>query len=259
MVTPAIAVVRRPGPRLADGLVTHIERTPIDLNLAFRQWEGYVEVFSDRGWTIVEAPPVDDCADAVFIEDTAVVFGRHAVLCRLGAPEREPETTHVDGTLTGLGLDVVHLGDGTLDGGDVLKVGATVYVGRGGRTNTAGIAALRSLAEPWGYSVVAVPTTRVLHLKSAVTALPDGTIVGYPPDVDDPHAFPAFLGVPEPDGSHVVVLDDDTVLMASSAPRTAEIFRERGLDVVTVDISEFIRLEGCVTCLSVRVRNTGAQ
>jgi dimethylargininase len=99
-----------------------------------------------------------------------------------------------------------------------------------------------------------VPLTRVLHLKSAVTALPDGTVIGYGPLVDDASAFAAFLAVPEEGGAHVVVLDDQTVLMSAHAPRTARLLVGRGLTVVPVDISEFEKLEGCVTCLSVRVR-----
>ncbi|MFC6343579.1 N(G),N(G)-dimethylarginine dimethylaminohydrolase, partial [Nocardioides hankookensis] len=94
----------------------------------------------------------------------------------------------------------------------------------------------------------------VLHLKSAVTALPDGTVVGFAPLVDDPEAWDAFLPVPEEGGSHVVVLDGSSVLMATSAPLTRALFEERGLRVVAVDISEFEKLEGCVTCLSVRLR-----
>lgn len=99
-----------------------------------------------------------------------------------------------------------------------------------------------------------VPVTRVLHLKSAVTALPDGTVIGFEEYVDDPAVFDTFLAVPEPGGSHVVLLGGDRVLMSSAAPATAEAFRRRGHDVVAVDISEFEKLEGCVTCLSVRVR-----
>jgi dimethylargininase len=99
-----------------------------------------------------------------------------------------------------------------------------------------------------------VPVSKVLHLKSAVTALPDGTVVGYPPLVDDPSVWPTFLSVPEEGGAHVVLLDDETVLMSTSAPRSKELFESRGLRVVAVDISEFEKLEGCVTCLSVRLR-----
>jgi dimethylargininase len=104
--------------------------------------------------------------------------------------------------------------------------------------------------------VVPVPLTKVLHLKSAVTALPDGTVVGYEPLVDDPTVWDSFLPVPEESGSHVVLLGGDTVLMAADAPRSRELFEARGLEVVAVDISEFIKLEGCVTCLSVRLRHT---
>ena len=102
--------------------------------------------------------------------------------------------------------------------------------------------------------MVGVAVARVLHLKSAVTALPDGTVIGYEPLVDDSSVWPAFLPVPEEPGAHVVVLDDSSVLMATSAPRTRAAFEDRGLRVVAVDISEFERLEGCVTCLSVRLR-----
>ena len=97
--------------------------------------------------------------------------------------------------------------------------------------------------------------TKVLHLKSAVTALPDGTIVGYEPLVDDPSLFDAFLAVPEEHGTAVVVLDDATVLMSADAPGTGRALpRTVGLEVLTAPVTEFEKLEGCVTCLSVRVR-----
>jgi dimethylargininase len=102
--------------------------------------------------------------------------------------------------------------------------------------------------------VVAVPLTKALHLKSAVTALPDGTVVGWEPVVDDPSVWSSFLAVPEEPGSHVVLLDEATVLMSAGAPRTRALYEERGLRVVAVDITEFEKLEGCVTCLSVRLR-----
>ena len=139
----------------------------------------------------------------------------------------------------------------TLDGGDVLKIGDRWYVGVGDRS-TAG--ACKQLATYFDVDVVPVPITKALHLKSAVTALPDGTVIGYPPVVDDPAVFDTFLAVPEESGSHVVVVDDDTVLMATSAPMTAQMLQERGLRTVQVDIGEFEKLEGCVTCLSVRIR-----
>ena len=143
---------------------------------------------------------------------------------------------------------------GTLDGGDVLKVGRTVYVGASSRTNAGGIAQLRHLLEPRGWTVVEIPVTKVLHLKSGVTALPDGTIVGYQPLLDDTSLFPSFLSVPEAHGCAVVVLDPTTVIMSADAPQTSVLLQERGLTVVTTPVTEFEKLEGCVTCLSVRIR-----
>jgi len=124
----------------------------------------------------------------------------------------------------------------TLDGGDVLRTGGTAYVGLGGRTNGAGVHALAALLGPYGVRVQAVPVTRALHLKSACTALPDGTVVGWPAVVDDRDAFPAYEDVPEEAGAHVVRLGPDHLLMAASAPRSAEAFRARGYTVTEVDI-----------------------
>jgi len=194
--------------------------------------------------------PADDCPDAVFVEDPVVVYGRTAVIARSGAVQRRAETAGVEAALAGYDIRRIEA-PGTLDGGDVLKVGDTIYVGRGGRTNDDGI---RQLTDHLRTNVIPVPVTKVLHLKSAVTALPDGTVIGYPPLLDDPAVFPNFLPVPEEGGSHVVLLGGDTVLMAAGAPETAALLAARGLRPVTVDISEFEKLEGCVTCLSVRLR-----
>ena len=249
------ALVRRPGPLLSEGLVTHITRQAVDVALAATQWEAYASALRNAAWDVVEVPPADDCPDAVFIEDPVVVFGTLAVLCRSGAPSRRPETDAVGPLLAELGCTVARIREpGTIDGGDVLKVGTTAYVGLTDRTNAEGIRQLAAFVGPVGFDVVAVPTTKVLHLKSAVTALPDGTVIGYPPVVDDPASFPAFLPVPEEAGSHVVILGDDLLLISAAAPRTAELLAARGYTPVAVDISEFEKLEGCVTCLSVRLR-----
>jgi dimethylargininase len=249
------ALVRRPGPRLAEGLLTHLDRSPVDVDLAQRQWAAYVAALEAEGWETVEVPVADDCPDAVFVEDTVVVYGDLAVITRPGAVERRPETAATEEVLRGLGFRIARIEPpGTLDGGDVLKHGGTVWVGLGGRTDRHGAEQLAAHLAPLGARVVPVPVTRVLHLKSAVTALPDGTVVGHEPLVDDPAVWDPFLPVPEEPGAHVVLLGGDTVLMAADAPRTRTLFEQRGLRVVTVDISEFEKLEGCVTCLSVRLR-----
>ncbi|TCM38154.1 dimethylargininase [Kribbella sp. VKM Ac-2568] len=249
------ALIRRPSPRLAEGLITHIERVPVDVELAAQQWQQYVDALAEAGWTCVEVPPLDDCPDGVFVEDTMVVFRDLAVIARAGANERRPEAADAERAVAAQGYRIANIAEpGTLDGGDILKIGSTVYAGLGGRTNQAGIDQLRGFLEPLGAEVIAVPVRKVLHLKSAVTALPDGTVIGYEPLTDDPGAFPKFLAVPEEAGAHVVLLGEGRLLMAASAPQSAELFRELGYTPVVVDVSEFEKLEGCVTCLSVRLR-----
>ncbi|MER7490084.1 dimethylargininase [Streptomyces sp. NPDC126497] len=249
------ALVRRPSPCLAEGLVAHVEREGVDVGRAVEQWEAYAEALRAHGWETVEVDPADDCPGSVFVEDTVVMFRNVALIARSGAESRRAETPGVEEAVASLGCSVNWVWEpGTLDGGDVLKVGDTVYVGRGGRTDAAGVRQVRAAFEPLGARVVTVPVTKVLHLKTAVTALPDGTVVGYVPHVDAPSLFPRFLPMPEPTGAHVVLLGEDRLLMAASAPRTAELFADLGHEPVPVDIGEFEKLEGCVTCLSVRLR-----
>jgi dimethylargininase len=248
-------LVRTPSPRLAEGEITHIDRTPIDFDLAEDQWDAYVSALANEGWDTVEVDAAPDHPDSVFVEDAIVVFGSTAVITSPGAESRRGEIEAVERAARSLRLRIERIqSPGLLDGGDVLKVGSTVYVGRGGRTNAEGIRQLRAITANLGYTVVAVPMTKALHLKTAVTALPDGTVIGYLPLIDDVSVFDRFLAVPEAHGTAVVVLAPDAVLMSSAAPATAELIRELGYRVETVDISEFERMEGCVTCLSVRVR-----
>ena len=109
--------------------MTHQERVPVDLDLALAQWDGYVAALHDAGWETIDVPPADDCPDSVFVEDTVVMYGDRAVITRPGADERKPETAATAAVLRGLGYDVVEIeAPGTLDGGDVLKHGGTVWV-----------------------------------------------------------------------------------------------------------------------------------
>jgi dimethylargininase len=251
------ALVRRPTARLAEGLLTHLDRRPVDVALALAQWEGYVTALADHGWDVLEVPPSPEHPDAHFVEDAVVLHRGLAVIGRAGTPERLGEERGVAEVLRGLGYPTVAIeGPGSLEGGDVLKVGRTVYVGRSTRTTPGAVGQLRAALAPRGADVVAVPTPRALHLKSALCALPDGTIVGHSPLVDDPSFFPHYLHVPEALGAPLVDLGEGRVLMSAAARETAALFADRGYEVIGVDISEFEKLEGCVTCLSVRLRET---
>lgn len=248
-------LVRRPSPRLHEGIVDHIERVPVDYGRAVKQWEQYVDMLRRYEWDTIEVAPADDCPDSVFVEDTMVVYRNVALISRPGALARRPEIVDAERTIERLGYSIDRIREpGTLDGGDVLKVGDLIYVGRGDRTNAAGAAQLRRVFEPLGATVVEVPVSKVLHLKSAVTALPNGAVIGYLPALDDASIFPDFIPVPEPAGAHVVLLGGNRLLMAASAPKSAELFAGLGYEPIVVDISEYEKLEGCVTCLSVRLR-----
>ena len=246
--------MRRPSARMADGITTHIDRVDADARLATCQHAAYVDAVAAAGWAVREVSPADDLPDCAFVEDTVVVFGDLAVLTRPGVGARRAEVAGAETAVRALGLDVARIEEpGTLDGGDVLQVGRRVYVGRGGRTNAEGIRQLRRHATTRGRTVVPVRLHGVLHLKSAVTALPDGTFVTSDAARFDPAPFPTMRLVPEEAGSHVVPLGDGAILMAASARRSAEMFDDLGFEVVTVDIGEFEKREGCVTCLSVLV------
>src|SRR3954449_410088 len=129
------ALVRRPSPRLAEGMVTHVERVAVDPDLALRQWEGYVAALTTAGWQTIEVPSAEDCPDGVFVEDTMVVYRDLAVVSRPGAAARRPETSAAEATVAAAGYRIASITEpATLDGGDVLKAGSTVYVGLTERT-----------------------------------------------------------------------------------------------------------------------------
>jgi dimethylargininase len=231
--------------------VTHREPSPIDVAVAVAQHASYLALLERLGLDLVVAPELPDHPDGVFVEDTAVVVDGLAILARPGAPSRRGEVESIHALLAGRGLRTASItAPGTLDGGDVLQVGPTVYVGRTTRTDDAGIAQLRALLAP-GREVVAVDVRGALHLKSAATALPDGTIVTAPGCVDEAvFAGREVLHVPEPSGADVLLVGQ-TVVVAASAPRTARMIAERGFEVVTIDLSELEKAEAGVTCPSI--------
>jgi dimethylargininase len=250
-----IALVRAPASTLASGPVTRVARKRVNLDLADAQWDAYVETLQECGWRIVEVAARDDLADSAFVDDTAVILGNTAVITSPGAPERIDETTGTEDALRALGMRIERIEQpGSLDGGDVLVVGDTVYVGRSTLTNADGIRQLRVLARRRGLTVIAVPVARALHLKSAASALPDGTVIGHAKAFDNVSLFSRFLPVPEPHGANALIVDANTLLMSSSAPQSAALVRDLGYRVVIVEVTEFEKLERSVASLSVLIR-----
>ncbi|WP_298226682.1 arginine deiminase family protein [Gryllotalpicola sp.] len=250
-----VVLVRAPSSVLGEGIVTNIARTEVDIEKADEQWDAYVAAFTIAGWQTVEVESADRLPDGVFVEDAAVVISPGiALITRPGAPERRAETASVADRLRSLGLTLYDVEEpATLDGGDVLRVGDVFYVGRSSRTNAAGVRELRELVDDLGAgTVVAVPVAGALHLKSVATALPDGTVLVAPGTID-PTFFAGALVVPEAAGANLVILDESTVLLPASAPGTKALVEDLGYAVVTVDLSEFEKVEGSTTCLSIRL------
>jgi dimethylargininase len=247
-------LIRTPSRELARGIVTWKEKSPVDVDLALRQWDDYVDVLTSSGWNPILMPAAEDCPDSVFVEDVVVSFDGVAVVTRPAVASRRPEIHGVAEFLDSLGLEVHSIAEpGLLEGGDVLRVGDTLYVGIGGRSNVDGARQLREILSKKGARVIEVPMGPVLHLKSALTALPNGSFIGYPSVLREASLFPGLTPVAELGGSNVVVLGDNHVLLPANCPATLAQVTGMGVDVTSLDVSEFQKLEGDVTCLCVLI------
>ncbi len=251
-----IAITRPVSPSIARCQLTHVPRRPIDWRKAARQHARYERALASLGCTVLRLPAEPDLPDAVFVEDAAVVFDELAVITRPGARSRRPETTSV-ATALAPSRPLRHIAaPGTLDGGDVLRIGECVFVGASTRSNRAGRAQLRSLLAPHGYRVIDVAVRHCLHLKSAVTAVADDTLLIQRAWVDA-EAFRGFALIDvdpgEPFAANALRVTD-TVLVPSAYRRTRRRLEARGLGVRGVDVSELAKAEGGVTCCSLVVR-----
>ena len=250
-----IALVRAPSESLGRCLLTYRDREPIDVGLARKQHGAYVDCLRELGAEVVTLPELPELPDAVFVEDTAVVFDEVAVMARPGAEARRAEAPSVAEALS-RHRALEHIRPpGTLDGGDVVTAGRTVLVGRTRRTNDAGIEQLRDILSPFGYEVRAVPVAGCLHLKSACTYVGDGTLLVNCArlEVDALDGF-RLLHVPESESDAADTLTiGKTVVIATGFPDTAALLHDSGCVVRAVDVSEFQKAEGAVSCLSLVV------
>lgn len=247
-----IAVTREPAATLAQCELTYRERTPIDVALARHQHAAYEDVLRFLGLEVLHLPPRHEWPDSVFIEDAALVLDELAVLTRPGAASRVNESSALADTLAAFRPVHPMSAPATLDGGDVVRIGRTLHVGRSTRTNDAGRAQLASIIAPFGYAVNAVDMHNCLHLKTACSALRDDLVLADPERVDvDALGNVRVLAVPprECDAADVLVIGD-TVLVPSGYPATHALLEGAGYRVIDVDLSEFARAEGGPTCLS---------
>lgn len=246
------ALTRSPGPELARCELTHLPRQPIDHEAAVAQHRAYQAVLRGEGARVIELPADPAFPDGVFVEDTAVVLDEMAVMTCPAPPSRRGERTAVEAALAPF-RPVVRLPEGAiLEGGDVLRVGRTLFVGLSGRTGEAGVRALDGIVRPLGYTVVPVRVTGCLHLKSAACAVDDETVLLNRGWVDvDPFAGFRLVDAPaaEPFGANALRLPG-AVVVSSAFPETTQVVSWLGHRVVTVDVSELHKAESGVTCMS---------
>ena len=256
MPTALVALTRALSPRMVECELTHLTREPIDLPRATAQHAAYEALLRALGCEVRRVAPAPEHPDAVFIEDTAVVVDEIAIITRPGAESRRGEVEGVAEALAPLRSLVRLTEPATLDGGDVLTIGKRLYVGRTARTNSEGITQLRAALAPHGYTVTAVPVTGCLHLKSAVTAVDDATVV-LNPDWVDPARFADYRVITvdpsEPMGANILRVGD-ALVYATDYPKTLARLHAAGFHPHTVDASELAKAEGAVTCCSVLVR-----
>jgi dimethylargininase len=250
------AYTRAVSPRLAQCALTHLARRPIDAEKAAAQHAAYEAALAEAGLIVERMEPLPDAPDSVFVEDTALILGEHAIVTRPGDPSRAAEADS-----TALSLEsrfITHrLAEGRLDGGDVLRIGQRLYVGLSGRTDRAGIDALAAVAGPLGFEIIPVRIDATLHLKSAVTfAGADGegraTLLFDPGSIASTH-FTGVDPVAVAPGEGVaanVLRVGDTLFIASGNPATAERLARRGFDLVAIDASELQKAEAGLTCMS---------
>ena len=232
--------------------LTHLAREPIDAARARAQHDDYEAALAAHGCEVRRLAPLDAHPDAVFVEDAAVVLDEVAVVTRPGAASRRGEVPSVEAALAPLRELRRIAAPGTLDGGDVLRVGRRVWIGRSSRTDEQGSRQLCELLAPLGYDVRAVPFTGCLHLKTAVTAAADDLLVLNPQWVD-PAIFSPMRHVAvhpeEPFAANVLRLGE-TILVPAGMPRTMERIRDTGVPVAALDMSELAKAEGGLTCCS---------
>jgi dimethylargininase len=247
------AIVRPVSPSIVDCALTYLDRQPIDPALAARQHDAYVATLRDLGAEIIELPAAPELPDAVFVEDTAVVVNELGVITAPRLDSRRQEVQSTAAVLTEYRPLKQISGEGTVEGGDVLRIGRTLYVGLSRRSNQEGIDQLADFLRPYEYDVRATPFDGALHLKTACTYIGNRTLLANPRWIDtslfdDVEVVEVAPG--EEEAGNALLLHD-TVVMPSNFPRTRAALEERGFRVVPVDVSELQKAEAGVTCCSI--------
>ena len=250
-----LALTHVPSPNIQQCQLTYVDHTSIDYELACRQHSEYCRTLEGLAISVRRLDVNLNYPDSTFVEDVAIVLDEVAILNSMGSTSRRGEPAGIWKELGSLRAVVRIDPPATIEGGDVLRVGRTLLVGLSSRTNRAGANALAQIVEPRGYQVVLVGVRGCLHLKTACTALPSGQLLVNPAWLDM-QALNAFrtqtIPLDEPWSANTLPILD-RVLLPKSHVRTDQLIRRLGFETERVDISEFAKAEGGVTCLSILV------
>ena len=245
------AITRKVSPNFAACQLEYLRREPIDVARAEAQHRNYEAALERLGARVVSLPAQPDLPDCVFVEDPALVLDEIAIITRMGAESRRGEAESLAAALAGFRPVVRMSAPATLEGGDVVRMGKTLYAGLSRRSNADGSRQLAAIVEPHGYRVVPVAVTGCLHLKSACCAASDDTVLANRALFDASALRCKMIDVPaEEPGAADVLRIGGAVLIPASFPRTARLLKESGFAVQPLDVSELQKAEAGVTCMS---------
>lgn len=248
-----IAIVRPVPDSIGSCELTHVDRTPIDLELAREQHRSYADTLQALGCELIELPALHEHPDSVFVEDPAFVLDEVAIIARSGAESRRGEAASVAEALARFRPCRTIEAPGCIDGGDVVLLGRTLYVGDSTRTNQDAHAQLRSILEPFGYDIRPIPLERCLHLKTGATAIADDAVLCNPAWVD-PAVFDGLRVIesdPDEPFSANVVRVGSTLVADSAWSRTNRRLEDAGFELAPIHLGELTKAEGSVTCSSI--------
>jgi dimethylargininase len=250
-----LVITRDVSPRFNECEITHIDRTPIDVDIAQLQHHGYVQALKDLGCAVLELPAEADLPDSVFVEDTAVVLPEVALITRPGADSRKPETESITRALHSYRELLFVEAPATVDGGDVLVVGKNIYVGRSTRSNKVVVDQMNNLLNKYGYTAQGVELHDCLHLKTAITRVDDRTLLINRRwvDVENFEGFDLIdVDESEPFAANCLPIAD-SIIFPVEFPKTRAKLEARGYKIKPVVVDELAKAEGAVTCCSLIV------
>jgi dimethylargininase len=252
-------LVRPPANAYIKCVSTNPAKTSIDLDLAKEQHRQYVSTLKESGLRVIELRALEDFPDSVFMQDPAILGSRRSVIGRFGEATRRGEEDALLGDLTDRRVDIgtVHYVEtpGTLEGGDVAITEQGLFVGESQRTNENGI---RQLSACLDHFQVKIVKTRLLHLLCGCSYLSERTMI-IAPDLVDPNSFPGFrfitIPLEEAYATDALCVGDGRVIIPSGFPKTVMKLREADYRPVEVNVSEFYKGDGGVTCLCSPIYN----